>query len=144
MKKSVVIGVILVVLYLAGFVWMSCAWNLKAALAGWLMSMLFAGLLAVSWDDEPELILEPLTLEEAENLDTCWLETRSGFYVEPCAVGVASAFAEGRRPVYSIGIGVENAPQFYDAEYGVSWRCWADKPTEEDSKAASWKEDVEA
>lgn len=141
MKKSVVIGVILVVLYLAGFVWMSCAWNLKAALAGWLMSMLFAGLLAVSWDDEPELILEPLTLQEAEALDYCWLESRTGHYVEPCAVGTAY---HGKRPVYFIGVSVENSLMYEDDDYNGYWRCWADKPTEEDSKAAPWKEAVEA
>ncbi len=140
MKKSVVVGVVLVALYLAAFVWMGCAWDIKAALVGWLMSMLFGGLLAIGWDDEPELILEPLSLEEAENLDTCWLETRAGYYVEPCAVGSAGDFSKGQRPVYVIGYDIGNAPLYADADYGAYWRCWADKPTEEDCQKAPWKE----
>lgn len=141
MKKSVIVGVVLAVLYLAVFVLMACQWELRAALVGWLMSMMFAGLLAIGWDDgDPELILEPLSLEAAENLDVCWLEIRAGYYVEPCAVGSTGDFSKGKRPVYVIGYDIGNAPLYNDAEYGSYWRCWAEKPTEEDCKAAPWND----
>lgn len=29
---------------------------------------------------------------------------------------------------------------FFEENYGVYWRCWAEKPTEEERKAAEWEE----
>lgn len=139
-KKRIIFGVTMAVVWVLTFAWVGCKWDLVAAVTAWLMSMLFGTLVLLEFDDnEPELILEPLSLEEAENMDTCWLETRAGYYVEPCAVGSAGDFSKGQRPVYVIGYDIGNAPLYNDAEYGTYWRCWADKPTEEDCQRAPWK-----
>lgn len=140
-KKRIIFGIAVAAVWLGVFTWMSCRWNIQAGLWGWLMSMLFSALVLIEFDrDDPELILEPLTLQEAENLPTCWIEIHPGHYVEPCSVGNVCDVLPGQRPVYFIGQAVENSPLFADCEYGQYWRCWAEKPTEEDSKAAPWKE----
>ena len=143
MKKRIVFGVLMAVLWLGVFTWMSCRWNIQAGLWGWLLSMLFGALILTEFDkDEPELILEPLTLQEAVNLDVCWIEIRAGYYIEPCSVGESCDLHPGHRPVYIIGHGLENSPLFKDDEYNQYWRCWAEKPTEEDSKAAPWDKEA--
>lgn len=140
MKKTV-FGVVTAVAWVIVFIWIGCRWDMVAALTAWLASMLFGTLLLLEFgDDDAELILEPLSLEEARNCDVCWLETRVGYYVEPCAVGDVCERRPGKRPVYVIGQDVGSAPTFADAEYGHYWRCWAEKPTEEDCKAAPWND----
>jgi len=134
---------VLVLLWLIGLAILCAAYSVWAAALGWLLSMLFAALLLIG-EEEPALILEPLTLEEAENLDVCWLEIRSGFYVDPCTVGSVCGLSPNKRPVYGIGTAVEHAPLYLNSDYGVYWRCWADRPTDEDKKAAPWKEVTEA
>ena len=141
MKKRIW-GVALTVIWLVGLARLCLTLGVKYALFYWLMSVVFGSMVLLSRDeDEPELILEPLTLEEAAALDYCWVEFFPGHYVEPCTVG---AVFQGKRPVYFVGVSVTNAPMYEDDDYNVYWRCWADKPTEEDTKAAPWKEVVEA
>lgn len=126
--------------WFGGLLWLGLSLGGWYALVYWLASITFGAMVLLGSEaDEPELILEPLTLEVAENYDICWLETRNGYYVEPCLVGNDCTTHPGKRPVYVIGQEAENTPWYDDADYGIYWRCWADKPTDEDIKAAPWE-----
>lgn len=79
---------------------------------------------------------KPLTLDEVKEQVAVWVEffwkCKSAKYVEPalyvCTGGGTTSFDEGFCEQYRL----END------EYGVRWRCWAMKPTDEERKEAKW------
>ncbi len=78
---------------------------------------------------------KPLTVEEASGTnEPVWMEYITG-RVFVCDL-VASPGWNGIYDAYIIGdTEPKPLPEMY---YGKSWRCWAEKPTEEERKAAEW------
>lgn len=67
----------------------------------------------------------------------CWFEEvyENGLY----ALEIVEITKGTGTSYYSYSIGSENA-DIYDGQlYGKTWRCWAEKPTEEERKAAEWE-----
>ena len=66
-------------------------------------------------------LLKPrvLTLKEARNVEVVWVEDRSTATIFPC--------------VDKNGM---NDSKLY--KYGVQWRCWTSRPTDEQRKAVKW------
>lgn len=67
----------------------------------------------------------------------CWFEEKyeNGSY----ALEIVE-ITKGTGPnYYSYSIGSENADLHDGQLYGKTWRCWAEKPTEEERKAAEWE-----
>lgn len=102
---------------------------------------------------ESNQMKKPLTLEEALEAKAVHIED------DGCEIGVelypALYFAKGH-PNYSVfltGIytGSDTVRSRNDEcglkawlnneEYGITWRCWASRPTEEERAAAKWEED---
>lgn len=84
----------------------------------------------------------PLMLDEAANADYCWIETRNGYYVEPCNIGSPHLpYMPHTRPVYLIGTSAERPNMYPDSGYGSVWRCWAEKPTDTERQAAKWEDE---
>lgn len=75
---------------------------------------------------------KPLTVEELQKDTVCWYEEHNDNIV-PVAIGRCTSFIE----VYFIGCDVPIEEKKW--EYGKTWRCWAEKPTEEERKAAEWE-----
>ena len=80
--------------------------------------------------DEPSAHL--LTLEETIGGDECWIEGRG----RACGYGDAlltddAELVDFYRPHSILTL------SFY--EYGVTWRCWSHKPTDEQRKAVAWE-----
>lgn len=97
--------------------------------------------------------LEPLTLEEVfavsrDEGNIVWLEyrdenaVRCGYngYCEPQHIMVYTAFGgyKGEVTFYPPGAETEKTPD--PDVYGIGWRCWSRKPTDEERKAAKWDE----
>ena len=80
---------------------------------------------------------KPLTVEEASGTnEPVWMEYITG-RVFVCDL-VASPGWNGIYDAYVIGGAVPKPlPKNH---YGKSWRCWAEKPTEEERKNAKWEE----
>lgn len=78
---------------------------------------------------------KPLTVEEASGTnEPVWMEYITG-RVFVCDL-VASPGWNGIYDAYIIGDTEPKAlPENY---YGETWRCWAEKPTEEERRAAEW------
>lgn len=107
---------------------------------------------------EYEKPLVPLTLEEVfavsrDEGNIVWLEyrddaaVRCGYngYYEPQHIMAYTAFGgyKGEVTFYPPGAETEKTPD--PAVYGIGWRCWPRKPTDEERKAAKWdKEDKDA
>ena len=67
----------------------------------------------------------------------CWFEEvyeNGNYALEPVEItkGTGSNY-------YSYSIGSENADLHDGHFYNKTWRCWAEKPTEEERKAAEWE-----
>lgn len=79
---------------------------------------------------------KPLTVEEASGTnEPVWMEYFTG-RVFVCDL-VASPGWNGIYDAYIIGATEPKPlPENY---YGKSWRCWAEKPTEEECKNAKWE-----
>ena len=60
-----------------------------------------------------------MTLEEARNVEVVWAEDRSTREIYPCIVKNNM-----------------NDSKLY--KYGVQWRCWTSRPTDEQRKAVKW------
>lgn len=60
-----------------------------------------------------------MTLEEARNVEVVWAEDRSTREIYPCIVKNNM-----------------NDSKLY--KYGVQWRCWTARPTEEQKEAVKW------
>lgn len=102
---------------------------------------------------EYEKPLVPLALDEVtaisrEEGNILWLEyrdeaaVRAGYngYYEPQHIMEYSAFSGYKSVVtfYPPGAETEKTPD--PAVYGIGWRCWSCKPTDEERKAAKWDE----
>ena len=102
---------------------------------------------------EHEKPLEPLTLDEVtaisrEEGNILWLEyrdeaaVRAGYngYYEPQHIMAYTAFGgyKGEVTFYPPGAETEKTPD--PAVYGIGWRCWSRKPTDDERKAAKWDE----
>jgi hypothetical protein len=79
---------------------------------------------------------KPLELEEATGTNKIvWYEQKMGLYIEtPCdaVFSVIAGFIE-------LAIVGHDKPMYRSAyTYGQLWRCWAEKPTEEERMAAEW------
>lgn len=66
--------------------------------------------------DEPRV----MTLEEARNVEVVWAEDRSTRKVYPYIVK-----------------GNMNDSKLY--KYGIQWRCWTARPTDEQREAVAWQ-----
>lgn len=76
---------------------------------------------------------KPLTVEELQEDTVCWYEERNDNIV-PVEIGRCTSFIA----MYFIGGDVPIEEKKWD--YGKTWRCWAEKPTEEERKMAKWRE----
>lgn len=78
---------------------------------------------------------KPLTVDEASGTnEPVWMEYITGM-VFVCDLVVSPGW-NGIYDAYIIGTTEPKPlPEMY---YGKTWRCWADKPTEEERKAAEW------
>ena len=80
---------------------------------------------------------KPLTVEELKRMDGCpvWCETEAT--KTPCVVK-NSMIDKVDAIFYALG---REYPIFFNVDgYGQTWRCWAEKPTEEERKNAEWLE----
>lgn len=78
---------------------------------------------------------KPLTVEELKRMEgsPVWCETEAT--KTPCVVK-NSMIDNVDAIFYALG---SEYPIFFNVdEYGQIWRCWAEKPTEEEWKAAEW------
>ena len=77
---------------------------------------------------------KPLTVEDVSD-DEVWLDEKFS-WTDPVRVE-ASEFC-GYAEIYRIG---HEKPEYKNYEtYGKTWRCWAEKPTEEERKDAEWED----
>lgn len=78
---------------------------------------------------------KPLTLLEATSVDYCWIEA-AGIGLRPCSCVIAP---NG----WSVEVqGVGGNPYWLAPQkYGYAWRCWAERPTDEERIKAEWEED---
>lgn len=79
---------------------------------------------------------KPLTVEELKRMDgqPVWYETEATR--TPCVV-TQSMIDEVDAIFYALG---SEKPIFSNVDgYGQTWRCWAEKPTEEERRAAEWE-----
>lgn len=83
---------------------------------------------------------KPLTVEELKRMDGCpvWCETeatRTPYVVKQIMIDKVDAI------FYALG---SEYPIFFNVDgYGKTWRCWAEKPTEEERKDAEWESKAE-
>ena len=92
----------------------------------------------VEWVDDALDMLKTqqprvMTLEEALGGDECWIEGRSG----ACGYGDALLTGDGERVDFYRPHSIDTL-DFY--EYGLSWRCWTSRPTDEQREATPWKD----
>lgn len=76
----------------------------------------------------------PMTVEEVRKKDLVYLDERHGRTSCPCFIDPASTehdmyFFTGLNCVFTHRV----------KAYNKFWRCWAEKPTEEERKAAEWE-----
>ena len=79
---------------------------------------------------------KPLTVEELKRMDGCpvWCETeatRTPYVVKQIMIDKVDAIFCALGSEYPIFFNVDG--------YGQTWRCWAEKPTEEERQAAEWE-----
>lgn len=114
-----------------------------------LMKLVLESIQKSGWVTPPELVdhllvhgvtvkepQKPLKLEEATGTNNIvWYERKFGQYrVIPCD----AVFSQIAGFVELAIIGHEK-PMYCPANsYGKAWRCWAEKPTEEERMAAEW------
>lgn len=77
---------------------------------------------------------KPMAIEELKILGVYWYEER-GDKLMPCEIG---RFSGAHYTDINI-IGWAIPDELKNNEYGKTWRCWAEKPTEEERKAAEWE-----
>lgn len=79
---------------------------------------------------------KPLTVEELKRMEgsPVWCETEAT--KTPCVVK-NSMIDKVDAIFYALG---SEYPIFFNVDgYGQTWRCWAEKPTEEERKVAEWE-----
>lgn len=91
---------------------------------------------------ESNQMKKPMTLEEALQAKAVWIED------DGCETGVelypVLYYAKGypKKSVFITAMDNEdNQAWLNNEEYGITWRCWASRPTEEERAAAKWEED---
>lgn len=68
----------------------------------------------------------------------CWLEELSEKY--GYSLDIADFTKSATENVYHASfIGFEEYEKYDVDQYGKTWRCWAEKPTEEERQAAEWE-----
>ena len=74
-----------------------------------------------------------LTLDEAEKVDICWMERKSGM-IEACRVAVSLTRND-------VTVGRISMPPIHIPPngYGRIWRCWTDRPSDAQRDAEPWK-----
>lgn len=75
---------------------------------------------------------KPMTVEELEPEIVCWYEERND-NPHPVEIGGITSFIQ----LYFIGGDCPLEEKKW--EYGKTWRCWAEKPTESERKNAEWE-----
>ena len=79
---------------------------------------------------------KPLTVEEATGtLDIVWFEQKHGYATHPCDAVIAIDCVNVS--MATIGYSLRTLRPIKD--YGKTWRCWAEKPTDEERMAAEWE-----
>lgn len=73
-----------------------------------------------------------MTLQETMDSDECWLEARNN----ACGYGEALLSDDAERVEFFRPHCISTL-DFY--EYGLVWRCWTHKPTDEQRAAAKWE-----
>ena len=76
---------------------------------------------------------KPLTVEKLEYRMKCWYEENGEDELDYVMIGGSG---------YAIELYFIKSPYPMEKmrwEYGKTWRCWAEKPTEEERKAAEWE-----
>lgn len=95
---------------------------------------------AMKRHEEPNRVL---TLEEVlkianENNNwrnhVCWLERNSNY---PICPGCIDALEDGYLTFYEVAS--EEFDRYTAKEYGIEWRCWLRKPTDEERKKTPWE-----
>lgn len=84
----------------------------------------------------------PLTLEEAEKADYCYV-TLNTFH--ECASFIAQIGRRVRRShenieVLAFGVDEADCMEMRVVDYGKTWRCWPRKPTDAEREAAGWED----
>lgn len=73
-----------------------------------------------------------MTLEEALGEDECWIEGRSG----ACGYGDALISDDGERVDFYRPHCIDTLDYY---AYGIVWRCWTSRPTDEQREATPWE-----
>lgn len=79
---------------------------------------------------------KPLTVEEAiRALDIVWFERKHGYATLPCVTVIEAdcVIVSMVKPGYNLRM------LRTIKDYGKTWRCWAEKPTDEERKAVEWE-----
>ena len=93
-------------------------------------------------------LMKPLTLDEARELRICWIEEIDAEEIDDEEIGWEFALfpaiwlhkgLDGRYDLFAIETEIDNICSFKVAEYGINWRCWMRKPTDEERRAVEWE-----
>lgn len=76
---------------------------------------------------------EPIEMSELPEDSVCWYEEKYEDELYPVRL------EEGRVHVFVSFIGIEFAERHEKCNYGKTWRCWAENPTDEEREAAEWE-----
>lgn len=77
-----------------------------------------------------------LTVEEATGtLDIVWFEQKHLDTTYPCDAVIAPDCVNVNMSMFGHSVPLVGPIKYY----GKTWRCWAEKPTEEERKAAEWE-----
>lgn len=83
----------------------------------------------------------PLTVEETLEKRVVYLEFRHLVLQEPVVMFRAWNEWEDAEIIHYDRFGCQYSNiDCPESDYGKNWRCWAEKPTEEERKAAEWME----
>lgn len=79
---------------------------------------------------------KPIEMSELPEDSVCWYEEKYEDELYPVYL------EEGHVYVFVSFIGIEFAERHEKCNYGKTWRCWAEKPTGEERKAAEWERPI--
>jgi hypothetical protein len=77
---------------------------------------------------------KPIEMVELQEDSVCWYEEKNEDKLYPVHL------EEGHVNFFVSFIGIEFAERHEKCKYGKTWRCWAEKPTEEEREAAEWED----
>lgn len=79
---------------------------------------------------------KPLTVEEAAGTnEPVWYE----YYKHPIVIPADVVYSYSAPFLEIHKLGAISVMSMREDSYGKTWRCWAEKPTEEERKAAEWE-----